>query len=958
MAGRVLGAVELAGPNGVLRSRAGKHRVLLGGLLLRANHAVSTAELIQWLWDDAPPMSAKETLYVYLMRLRKEMEREVGGSVRISTVSGAYRLEIDPRAVDVLEFRHLVQESRRAEQSGEVGAAIDMLRRAERLWRGPALFDVPSERLQRDEADRLAEERSRALERWVDLELARGRHSDLLGELRTLTGRYPLHERFWGQLMLALSRDGRQAEALECYQQARTLLIEEFGLEPGDELRALQQRILDGEVTAVSARPPVAPDEPESREPRGGAGESGATRYTGGGDGWSVQCQLPPGIADFVGRTQEAETIAGALTASGAGPTAPVVVLSGPPGVGKSALAIRVGHWLRGDFPDGQWYVHLAGTAGGEPPGDTISDLLRLSGLSPQAIPSGSAARAAALRARLTDRRVLLVVDDAVDLGQVQPLLPSTPGCAVLVTSRQRLTGLPGGHQISLDVLSARDAEQLLAGLVGERAAAERGAAQEIVTMCGRLPLAVRIAGSRLAARPDARLAAFARRLRDRQRRLDELRVDSLGMRASMELSYLGLGVGTQTAFRRLGLLEGADFPSWVLAALIGCGESGDEEQLIERLVGTSLITPVGRDLTGEPRYRMHDLLSVYAADLAAGESSETGRAALRRLLDAFLQIGVAARSRRQRVVWDRQPDEARPIPDVLSAEQVRRLVEEPLAWDNSCRRLAVFVVERACELGWYADAAQLAGLISVTTRSAAQRIHDAIRKAAVAAGDQLVAWRTEFTQARRLVQQRSHDAFRRLTGCLEAFERLGARQEMCYALVWLSMCRMTADEDQQARAYAERALKLTREMDADDPQVLAVRDFISALATDYRLPEVIPAYQQAWRAAAWFGDLPYQWTVLHRFSIAACRVGDLEHARWAAEQGLVLSERVGEPQATAWMLLQLSRVHNERGAADAATESAARARRIFAADGDLHGEAAAAELLGELAYEREAELH
>ncbi|MGN9786605.1 BTAD domain-containing putative transcriptional regulator [Nonomuraea sp. ZG12] len=862
------------------------------------------------------------------MRLRKELAHSVGGGVGIHTEGGGYRLTLGQDRVDVLVFRQLVQQALEEERQGRPAAAVKVLRQAEELWRGPAFVDVPSEALHRDEAIRVTEDWARAVEHRIDLELSIGFHSDHIGELRELTVRYPLRERFWWQLIFALYHDNRQVEALDCYREARTLFMEEFGLEPGEELQRLHQQIFDHEVPAKPIELTGAGDE---------------VRPVPAPASWVPQCQLPPDTADFVGRADEIHRIEKSLVPSTGRTAVPVVVISGPPGVGKSALATRVAHRLRRLFPDGQWYAQLSGSKAGEVTEDALSALLQLSGVDPHSVPGGALARSAALRARLADRRVLLILDQAANLDQVLPFMPNDPGCAVIVTSQRMMAGLPGAVQLNLGALPWHEAEEFFTGLVGQRVRDEPDAMREIVSLCGRLPLALRIAGARLASRPDTHLADFACKLRDR-RRLDELQTVSMELRAGLELSYLALSEGARRAFRMLGLLDGSDFPEWVLATLLRQKEA---ELPLEELFVASLLAPAGRDRTGEPRYRMHDLLLVYAADLAAMDPESERRAALRQLLDAFLQIELAAWSRNPRVLWGRPPGApATPTSAPLSQDRLARLLARPLALDESMRQLVVFLVERASELGWYEDAGRLAGLICVTTDADFNRMHQAVKTAAYAAGDEQVWHQAEFALARRLVHQRPEEAVRRLTACLEAFQRFGAQHAECHTLVWLSMCHTMTDQVLLARRFAARALALAKTLDQDTARTLAVPDFVSALATDRHRPEVLSSFQRAWETAERLGDSAHQWMVLNGFTSAARDAGDLERAVWAAERGLALSETYGEGQASAWMLVQLARVRLDQGDLALATAAAEQAQEIYARDHDQHGASATDEIL------------
>lgn len=635
--GRILGPLEVTGPTGAIRPRAAKHRILIGGLLLRANQRVTVTEILDWLWGDAPPVTALPTLRTYVMRVRRELAPASPDRPWIRSESDGYTLSVPAYGSDLLQFRELVARARQL--ADDPLAALEHLRDAERLWRGPALADVASDRLHRDEVPRLTEEWMCAVERRVDAELAVGRHAELVGELRELTAKHPLRERFWAQLMVALHRGGRQAEALECYRAVRSVLAEEFGVEPGEELRRRHQQVLHGE-----AAPTAGADWP--RQPRARSSPHPARRLLGAPDRRRAgavngaidiltdrrlggragnPCLLPPDDAGYVGRQDELRRARARLMPDVGATAVPILVVAGPPGVGKTAFAIHLAHQVRDDFPDGQWYVDLGGATNPRDPDDVLAEVL-------PACPSSwtTELRTAALRARLADRQILVVLDDAATAEQVRSLLPGTATSAVLVTSRRSLPELTGASRIRLDPLTEHDAYQLLAGQIGEsRAAAEPAAVEQIAAACCRLPLALRIAAARLALAPDAPLAAFGDRLGERGRRLDELTLGAWSVRSAVAGGYAGLGEPAQQAFRRLGLLGGGTFAAWLLGAL----DAGvDVDRVVEALVEHGLIAPAGRDETGQPCYHLPYLLGDYAAELAAAEPADVSETALRRL--------------------------------------------------------------------------------------------------------------------------------------------------------------------------------------------------------------------------------------------------------------------------------------------------------------------------------------
>ncbi|MFB4310295.1 BTAD domain-containing putative transcriptional regulator [Actinomadura sp. GTD37] len=481
----VLGSLKLSVEGRTPVITAGKERVIAAALLLNANETVSTDRLIEYVWEK-PPRAARASLYSMVNRLRLSL----GDADVIRTVGSGYVIDTAPDELDVHLFHTLREDARRARGRGDAPGERARLDEALGLWRGPALADVPSPGLRDAEVPRLEELRLEAISRKIDLDLAAGDHLRLVGQLRKLTREHPLRESLWSRLMLTLYRCNRQAEALAAYHEVRRLLDEELGIEPGTELRDLHADILRATPALDSAA------DPETASP---------LRAWAGGRDWTEMCHLPPTAADFVARGRDRALLVRQLTgrAGGAGRQR-VLVLWGPEGVGKSELAVRVAHDLRRRFPDGQWYVALD-DGGGAPRsvGEVLGDLLVAVGLAPAALPRSAEARAAVLRARISDRRVLLVLDGARDVPQIRDLLPGTPSAAVLITSRSALGELPGARRHRLAPLSPDESVTMLRAFVGEeRVSREISAARELADACAGLPLALRIASARLHAHP------------------------------------------------------------------------------------------------------------------------------------------------------------------------------------------------------------------------------------------------------------------------------------------------------------------------------------------------------------------------------------------------------------------------------------------------------------------------
>ncbi|MFG2004588.1 BTAD domain-containing putative transcriptional regulator [Spirillospora sp. NPDC048911] len=485
----VLGTLRLEVGGSARAVTAGKERTIAAALLLHANETVPVDRLIDYVWE-APPRAARASLYAMVKRLRLSL----GDSDVIRTTSSGYLIEAGPGELDLHEFDALLKEAARARERGEPPAERTSLGRALALWRGPALADVPSPELHHSLVPKLEELRLETIRRQLDLDLDAGRHARVVGQLRDLTRDHPLQEGFWSRLMLALYRDNRQAEALAAFAGVRRLLAEELGIDPGAELRDLHTRILRADPALDSAAAP----------------EAASVAVTAGP--WERLCQLPPAAADFVARGLDRKRLVEGLADAG-GPR--VTVVWGPEGVGKTELAVRVAHDLRSSFPDGQWYVALNGDgASPRPVADVLADLLIAIGVPAAALPRSAEARAAVLRARVSDRRVLLVLDGARDAAQVRALLPGTPSAAVLVTSRSALGELPGARRHSLATLTPDEAVLMLREVLGEaRVGTEVSAARDLADACAGLPRTLRAASARLLGAPGLALGDLLREL-------------------------------------------------------------------------------------------------------------------------------------------------------------------------------------------------------------------------------------------------------------------------------------------------------------------------------------------------------------------------------------------------------------------------------------------------------------
>ncbi|MGV9451889.1 BTAD domain-containing putative transcriptional regulator [Streptomyces sp. NPDC003635] len=608
---QLLGPVEARHTARRVALSGSKVHTVLAALLLARGRVVGDGRLSELLWGWEPPATMNAQIYTYISRLRKLL----GPEVELVRRQPGYQLLAEGARLDVVEFEELDRRGRRALEERRFGDAADLLRRALDLWQGPALAGV-TPYLAEAEVPQLEEARVTALEHRVEADLALGRHQRLVSELTGLVSEFPVRERLRAQLMTALYRSGRQADALHVYHEGRTVLAEELGVDPGPDLAAAYQGALSGELGRLP--------EPASR---------GALLV---GSGAVVQrtapMLLPPDLADFTGRRREFEELCAALVPGPAERRLPFrprrLLINGMAGVGKTALAVRVAHAMAGNFPDGQLYARLRHEDGTvKDCGTVLAQLLRALGERPEevAVPGGGPGRLDELvhrwRTATAGRRLLIVLDDAANELQLDALLPATTDAAVLVTSRGRLSTVPGARSMTLEPLGERDALALLGAVAGAaRIGVEPEAAQLIVRGCAGLPLALRVAGTRLAARPHRPAARLARRLADPACRVEELRVGELDVRRTLVAALSGRP-RDEREFALSFAAHGTEaFTTARAACFLGVPEEVAEE-LLERLVEAALLEMAGIDAAGEPRYRFHELLRL----VAAGQSDRDG---------------------------------------------------------------------------------------------------------------------------------------------------------------------------------------------------------------------------------------------------------------------------------------------------------------------------------------------
>jgi DNA-binding SARP family transcriptional activator/tetratricopeptide (TPR) repeat protein len=909
----VLGPLLVCDGDEVVHVPGARQRVLLAALLLRANKVVAADTLAELIWDGTPPAGAGITLRSHVSRLRQVLGPDAGA--RLVTRYPGYQIEATDEEVDLLRFARLCREGASSVRAGAWAKASDVLDNALALWRGEPLADIRCDLLHHDETPALVQLRLQAVEWQIEARLHLGHHGELVAQLLPLTAAHPLQERFYAQLMLAHYQCGRQAEALATYQQARHVLADVVGADPGAELRELHQRILAGDSSLDAPRPtsPVS----ASTAP-------------------AVPRQLPAPVAHFVGRTDELATLTRLLdrpSGQAAGPggdQAPEAVLisaiGGTAGVGKTALAVHWAHRAADRFPDGQLYRNLRGYDPAQPvlATDALAGFLHALGVPAHLVPAAESDRAAQYRSLLAGRRMLVMLDNANDVEQIRPLLPGSPGCMVVVTSRDALAGLvarDGARRLDLDLLPRDDALLLLRATIGARVDADPDAAEALAIRCCRLPLALRVAAELAVARPVVTLAELASELADQQRRLDLL--DAAGdqrtaVRAVFSWSYRHLADDAARAFWLLGLHPGADLDSWAAAALIATPVA-DARRLLDRLARANLIQLVPPD-----RYSMHDLLRAYARQVAADEATDAARrAALTRLLDHYLHAAAAAMGtlypgeRRDHGQVPRYQGEA------IGAGAATGQVTEPGAarrWLDAERANLATITAFAADHGWPGHATSLAATLfryldTGSHYSEAVTIHAHARKAAVSVGDRAA----EATA---------------LNGLGLAGWRQGRHQQATDQLeAALCLCRQTGDRTGETRALVNLG-------------VIDSRQGRHGQAADH--------FESALVLCRQTGDRTGETRALVNLGLAELRSGRHEQATAHLDAALELCQQTGDRTAGGYALTGLGVLDVRQGRYQQATGHHQEALELFREVGDRSGEANTLNGLGELFLARD----
>jgi DNA-binding SARP family transcriptional activator len=910
-----------------------RQRAVLGVLATRANHVVSRGELVDAVWGYQPPASAEGGIYTYVARLRRVLEpdrprrdpdrpRRAPARVLVSA-GGGYMLRLDPGCLDSERFEQCLGLARGLRSSGDMAAAARAVDEALGLWRGLPFAGVPGP-FAEAERSRLGELHTGAAEERADLMLAQGRAAEAVPDLTALVAEHPLRERAYGLLMIALYQCGRQAEALQVFHGARQRLAEDLGIDPGSELTKIHQQLLAMDPALEAPAEPGAALTVRVVRPVQ-ANRAGPPKQAGRGEAADLlsraappPAQVPPEAAGFAGRAAELRSLRamlptpGLLALGGGLGVPPVAVITGTAGVGKTTLAIRFARRVAPLFPDGQLYVNLRGfDPSGAPaePGAALLGFFEALGVPPQQVPGSLEAQTGLFRSLLEGKRMLLLLDNARSTDQVRPLLPGSPGCMVVITSRSQLTGLvaaEGARPLPLGVLSGSEGRELLVRRLGlERVAAEPVAAAELIEQSARLPLALSVTCARAVTRPGVALGDLAAELRDARGRLDALETGDVctDLRAVFSWSYQRLSERAARMFRLLGMHPGPDVSAAAAASLAALAP-GEARSALAELTRASLLT---EDSAG--RFGCHELLRAYAAERAAADDTDDERdRARQRLLDHYLRTAYGGSARlypaRSRV---RLPAT---LPDVIPEEFAS--YEAVLAWFGAEHRVLRAVLAMAAESGldhycwtlaWYWSPLlkrrghlHEAAVLQRTALTAAHRLADPVSLAHV-------NYELGHVSARLGDYAAGHT---HLCRSLELFTGLGDRVNIGQARHGLALLFFQQDRYAEALEHAVEALRL-RSSFADRAVVAYSENAVGWIYA--HLGEHAEALRHCHRALELHRESGSRSGAADTLDSIAYTYGELaEHGQAIAhyQQALDIYQGIGDPEGEAGTLARL----------------------------------------------------
>ncbi len=883
---------------------------VLAVLLLHADRAVDRGEIIELVWAGRPPKSAVNLVQKYVGDLR----RALGPGVSAPELHGTgYLLRLGPDELDSRVFEGLLDRARQADAVGRLGDAERLLAEALALWRGPAFgdLDVPAAAAERARLDEL---RVTAREDHADLALRTGDNTAAIARLRHLTAEHPLRERARELHMLALYRNGRQADALAVYADLRTVLADELGIDPGPSARAMHERILRNDPALARPAPAV-----------------------------TLPRQLPARVPNFTGRAAELRRLTEVLEA--ARDTMRIVTISGSAGIGKTTLAVQWAYEVRERFPDGQLYVNLRGfehTGARTSPEAAVRGFLEALGVPSQRVPVTLDASTALFRSRLDGKRVLVLLDNAADAEQVRPLLPAAPGCLVVLTSRHQLASLvtlEDAEPISLDLLTGAEARDLLASRLGsDRVGAEPDAVEEIVTRCARLPLALAIVAARARTRPGTPLATLAEELRDAPNRLDALAGEdpAADPRTVLSWSYHRLPSAAARLFRLLGLHVIADIALEAAACLADLPVPAARE-LMSELTEAHLATESSRD-----RFVLHDLLRAYAAELVTCQESGS---ALNRLYDHYVSGAATAMNAlhpAETEHWTRATGyPSQDLPEITQ-DAARTWLDTELptlvaitegAGTRHVMTLST-ILFRYLESGHYTD-----GLtVHTSALAVARRLGDRASEAHT-----LSLLGNVHTRLGDYATARDHHQ-----SAIRLHRAAGDRSGEARTLNWLSVVDWRIGQYHAAEEDALRALALAEEL--DDPDIAASSLGSLGVVTTFlgKFDDAVVYYRRALDHHRAEGDRYGEARTLSNLGLTLTRTGHDDEAAEYFQAALSISRDLGIRFGEAETLTNLGGVHSRQGRASDAVDCLRRALVIFRETRERYGEIRALNGLGE----------
>jgi DNA-binding SARP family transcriptional activator len=907
---RMLGPIELWSAGRQCDLGPARARCVLAVLLLTPRTIVPVEALIDRLWDTRPPPKARESLSVYIARLRVSLRQALGDSVRLTGRAKGYALDVDPETIDLHQFRRLRRQADALTASGDSEHAASLLREADGLWRGQALAGIPGDWVARMRESLDEERRAATLER-VECELELGRHADLVGELGGLLAQYPLDETFVAHQMAALYRSGRAGDALGLYRQTRSRLVDEQGTEPGPALSELHQRILRGDPqldVRLADRRPGRVSRPDT---------------------------LPPETVEFVGRSEELE-----LLTEEHGDTPRIVMIEGMPGVGKTALAVHAARMVCGHYPDGAFYLNFQAhdpRGASLDPAEALHRLLRMLSVPATQIPDTIGERTALWRAQLSRRRAVVILDDAAGHDQIRPLLPAAGQCLILITARRRIPELEGARALTLELLSVDDAVTLFRQIAGPSRARDTDEVAAAVGLCGRLPLAIQLTAGRLAQGYPTRLADLIEELACSPARLGGTATASPEVMSAFDLSYRALEPDHQRFFRRLGISP-CTFVSMQAAAALGGGTLAEAEKALAALLDQHLLAraPAGQ-------FRFHALIRGYAAARAMREDPEPEqRQAVGRLLDYYLHTADRADRvlhpgrRRMQVSVTRRP----------AASPALGTQEDAAAWLESEWRSILQAAQHAGRHEWKRQCADLthvlAGFVDIRAYwDEAIAAHTLALQACRDLADPVRIAQASLELAVVSQQAGRHQAALPLAEDAAAIYRsLDNRHGEAEALDQTGMAHQRGARSREALAYFHEARILYRE--AADQRGVANTLSHSGIACWHlgRYPDAMGHLREALSLYREVGDRRGEAKTLNNLGKMQLYCGYHRDAIENYQKSLGIFSEIGGAQNQAILYHNIGSFHHYKGSYEEGLAACRRALSIYRDIGDLPDEA------------------